>query len=191
MAYGDGPPAAPLADFVEAVRATYAALGALRVTPGDGLIEWIDGAKYEAMEGAPPRIWVKSGDGTLGAPDRIGQMFAGSLAETCSFHLWGAEGDTDASQKTDAKSMLVRLLNVLRLRGPGRLKTVTVVWPSPTNILEHGAECRVDIRYTWQIPRDGAVWAIALTPASPPDPMKPNGPTGVDFSLDLTPAVER
>jgi len=192
--HGDGPPVSTLDDVIDGVRAVFEAASMLRVTPGDGLIEWLIGERYDGQEGAPPRVFVLTGeDGSVGGPDRIGGgMFVAGVRERCTFLIWGAETAADGDRYRAAKDIGVDLTNALRLVAPGKIKGLQLRRPYKTDILTYGEQYRLGVEYAWNVPRRARIWNVAVTPNAAPDPMKPNGPTANETrSLDLTPDVER
>jgi hypothetical protein len=118
-------------------------------------------------------------------------MHVAGVKERCTFLIWGAETTADGDRYRAAKSLGIDLINALRLVAPGRLKGLTLRRPYTSDLLTFGEEYRLNVEYSWNVPRRAAIWNVAITPNAPPDPMRPNGPGTQDFSLDLTPEVDR
>ncbi len=185
--HGQGPPASTIDDFVAAVKGTLAAVGALRVTPGDGLIEWLEGDRHDLEEGCPPRVFVLIGDtGALGPPLTISGGNIASIRENARFFVWGAETADDADRHRAAMVLAMRLINCFLKVAPGRIKLGRLERSSKTSIVTFGEEYQIGVEWAWSVPRDAAIWAVPVTPVSPVDPAKPNGDTGVSFDVTIT-----
>lgn len=185
--HGEGPPVSMLDDLLEAIRYRLEAVGALRVTPGDGRIEWLIGERYEEQEGAPPRIFVLvNQDGQLGPPNKLGAGFIAGITERCKFLIWGAETPADGDRYRAAKAIMVRLINAIRASAPGRATGLRIVRSDTPKIVTYGEEYQLNMDYFWAVPKDAAIWAVPTTPVSPPDPDRPHGDTGYDFEV-ITP----
>jgi hypothetical protein len=192
--HGDGPPVSTLDDVIEGVRSVLSDAGLLRVTPGDGLIEWLIGERYDGQHGTPPRVFVLVGeDGSVGGPDRVGAgLYVAGTKERCTFLIWGDETTADGDRYRAAKDIGIDLINALRLVAPGRLKSLTLRRPYASDINTFGEEYRLNVEYHWNVPRRARIWNVSITPAATPDPMRPNGPTDNETrSFDLTPDVTR
>lgn len=185
--HGQGPNPSTLDDLIQAMHTRLAALGRIRVEPGDGKIEWLVGERYEGANGCPPRIWVYTGeDGSLGAPDRAGAGYVAGVTERCTFYLWGDETTADMDRQRAAKLLGMSVINLLRALAPGRIKGMRFTRPVKTDILTYGEELRLAVEYAWNVPRDAAIWNVAVSPISPPDPDRPQGSTGKTVEVDTT-----
>jgi hypothetical protein len=187
MAHSDGPPVSTLDDVLEGVRLVLSTAGYLRTGNHPPGIEWLVGERYEQSEGAPPRVLVLVGeDGSVGGPGAVDAGYVAGVTERCTMLLWGDETTADGDRYRAAKQIAVTVVNALRLVAPGRLAGLTLRRPYKTDLLTYGEEYRLTFSYFWRVPRVAAIWSVPVTPISPPDPMRPNGDTGLDFTLTPT-----
>jgi hypothetical protein len=184
--HGEGPPISMLDDLLEAIRHRLEVVGALRVTPGDGRIEWLIGERYEQQEGAPPRIFVLlDQDGALGPPHKLGGGYIAGITERCKFLIWGAETPADGDRYRAAKAILVRLVNAIRASAPGRVKGLRITRGDTPAIVSYGEEYQLSMEYLWPVPVDARIWAVPTTPVAPTDPDRPHGDTGNEFDVQV------
>jgi hypothetical protein len=185
MAHGDGPPVSMLDDLLAAIRFRLNAVGALRVTPGDGKIEWLIGERYEQQDGVPPRIFaLVNQDGKLSGPNKLGAGFIAGITERCTFLIWGAETVADGDRYRAAKAVMVRLINAILASAPARAFGMRITRSDTPKIVTYGEEYQLSIDYFWSVPRDAAIWNVPITAVAPPDPDRPHGDTGYTFEVD-------
>lgn len=144
------------------------------------------GERYLKQRGAPPRIVVVPGQGSIGAPTSIGAGNIGKDVEEIRAFLWAGENTNDLRRYSEIESMKDRYINVLRKIIPGKL-VMRVVNPALlSNIVTFGEDRQIVAEYTREVPRDAAIWNVPIVPKSPPDPDRPHGDTGYEFVVEAT-----
>lgn len=169
-------------------------MGSQARTDGDG-VGWTPflyiGERYLKQHGAPPRIVVVPGAGEIGGPRNIGGGDIAKDIEEIRAYIWAGEAADDLARYAAIEDMKDRWLNVLAKVLVGRKESKTVNPTLISNIVTFGEDRQIITRYERQVPRDAAIWNVALTPISPPDAMRPNGSTGDTVVVDITPQGER
>lgn len=103
-----------------------------------------------------------------------------------------AEPPYDASRTDLAMQLMVRLVNALRRASAGAIRQTKIERAQDPNAESYGESYRLSFAYSWGVPRDRAIWAVPSTPKSPPDRMRPEGPSGLLVpTLDVTTNGER
>ena len=161
---------------------------------GDG-VGWTPfiyiGERYLKQHGAPPRIVVVPGAGEIGAPANKGGGDIAKDVEEIRAYLWAGEAADDLARYAAIETMKDRWINVLAKTLVGRKESKTINPALISNIATFGEDRLVVTRYDRQVPRDAAIWKVPITAISPPDPMRPNGNTGDEIVVDITPEIER
>jgi hypothetical protein len=150
------------------------------------------GEKYLKQNEAPNRVIFVVGDGVwMGAP-KLAAKLVGAVSDSCTAFIWGAETSDDWTRNNAALALRRRLIGALHRVAPGRIMPGAVERLRDTNLLTYGEEYRLTFTYREDIP---VVKSIALLPApdgvtSPPNPLKPNGDTGLELEIEMTVAPE-
>lgn len=169
-------------------------MGSQARTGGDG-VGWDPflyvGERYLKEHGSAPRIIVVPGAGEFGAPRSVGSGNVARDVEEIRAYLWAGEASDDLARYAAIESMKDRWINVIRKIMPARAEIKTVNPALVSNIVTFGEDRLIVTRYERQVPRDAAIWNVPITPISPPDAMRPNGDTGVEFEVVITPEVQR
>lgn len=169
-------------------------MGSQARTSGDG-VGWTPflyvGERYLKQQGAPQRIVIVPGAGEVSAPRNIGAGNVARDVEEIRAYLWAGESTDDIARYAEIESMKDRWINVIRKLMPGRAEIHTVNPTLISNIANFGEDRLIITRYERTVPRDAAIWNVALTPISPPDAMRPNGDTGDTVEVDITAEAER
>ncbi len=136
---------------------------------------------------SPNRIVFVAGDGTWTGAPKLAAKLVGAVSDSCTALIWGRETTDDFTRNDAALVLRSRLIAALHRVAPGRITPGAVERLRDTNILTYGEEYRLTFSYREDI---AVIKSIALLPAplgptSPPDPLKPNGDTG----LELTPVI--
>lgn len=169
-------------------------MGSQARSSGDG-VGWTPflyiGERYLEQHGAPPRIVVVPGAGEIGAPANKGGGDVAKDIEEIRAYLWAGEAADDLARYAAIEDMKDRWINVLRKIMPGRAEIRTVNPSLVSNIVTFGEDRQIVTRYERQVPRDAAIWKVPITAISPPDPLRPNGGTGDEIVVAITPEIER
>ncbi len=149
------------------------------------------GERYLRQTGAPPRIVIVPGDGTLEGPGRLGDGNIARNIEEIRAFLWGAESTDDIARYAAIEAMKDVWENILRKVIEGRVRSRTVNPTLNANIVTYGEDRQLVATYSRGVPRDAAIWAVEQTAVTPPDPMRPNGNNGLSYTLTPTIEIER
>ena len=182
-AHGQGPPRTTVAQVMADIIRHYVAVA----DPLSAANRILVGERRKAPLGAPPRLVMVRAGGNVTGPDTMGDGNLARFPQGFRAYLWGAETVDDLTRYDAVDDMFDRFVNVVRKVIPGRC-AITVVDPADTSVQTFGEQLQVLVTFSRGVPRDAAVWAVPVTPVSPPDPMRPNGDTGTMFDLDA--AVE-
>ncbi len=147
------------------------------------------GERYLKQHGAPPRIVIVPSSGTIEGPGRIGDGNVARDLEEVRAYLWAAEAADDIARYAAIQDAKDAWTNIVRkvLSARGKFETHTVTPTITANVVTFGEDRQLVATYSRGVPKNAAIWAVAETPISPPDAMRPNGSTGYDVpSLDLT-----
>jgi len=145
------------------------------------------GDRYLGQHGSTPRIVLVRGDGKSGGPGRVGDgLHVAANEQKMIAAVWADESTTDLLRYAVLEAMLDRFENIVRKVGVGKVRLENLAPSTRTNIVTWGEDMQVHVMYSRLVPRDAAVDAVPIEPVSPYDPMRPNGDTGLDFSLALT-----
>lgn len=176
--HGQGPPRSTVADVMRSVVEHYIAVS-------DPTVFYI-GEEYLKTEGAPGRIILVRGGGKAGGPQTFGAGNVATFAQSFTAYVWGAEAADRLARYTAVDAMVDRYVNALRKIIPGRCEIRTIDPAVETNVVTFGEELQVVAVYSRPIPRDAAIWDVPITPVSPPDAMRPNGDTGLEYVLETS-----
>lgn len=190
--HGQGPPRSAIGATMAALAAALTAAGYGRdPVANPGGIEILIGERYLQQEGFPPRLVLVRASGRASGPGRIGDGNVANWAQGFTCYLWGAETAADATRYDAQDALVDQVVNAVRFLMPGRAE-ISVVNPLvASNIVTFGEELQVLVTYTRGVPRDAAIWALSVTPVSPPDPMRPNGDQGTTFGINAATAGSR
>lgn len=158
----------------------------------DPLTKVYNGEKYLRQNESANRIVFVAGDGTWTGAPKLAAKMVGAVNDSCTALIWGAETTDDFARNDAALALRRRLIGALHRVAPGRITPGAVERLRDTNLLTYGEEYRLTFSYREDIL---AVKSIALLPAplgvtSPPNPMKPNGDTGLELTPVITMAPE-
>lgn len=93
----------------------------------------------------------------------------------------------DATRSDLATQLTMRLINAIARTAAGNISRTKVEKSADPNQEAYGETYRISFAYSWGVPRDRAIWAVPTTPISPPDRMRPEGPSGLLVpTLDVT-----
>jgi len=141
------------------------------------------GERYLKQTGAPPRIVIVPGNGELGGPRTMGAGNVAQDTEEIRAFLWAAEVADDLARYAAIENAKDIWINIVRKLMPGRSEIRTVNPTITANIVTFGEDRQMIVRYGRDVPRDAAIWNVAITPISPPDPDRPQGDTGYEFEV--------
>lgn len=159
-------------------------MGSQRDANGVGWTPFIYvGERYLKQGGAPPRIVIVPGGGEISGPKTFGSGNVAKDVEEIRAFLWAAEASDDLVRYAAIEDMKDRWANVIRKLMPGSAQLRTVNPTLVSNVVTFGEDRQVIVKYERQVPRDAAIWDVPITPASPSDPMRPNGDTGLEYVL--------
>lgn len=176
--HGQGPPRSTVADVMLSIVEHYTAVA-------DPTVFFI-GEEYLRQEGAPGRIVLVRGGGKASGPQTFGAGNVATFAQSFTAYIWGAGAVDRLQQYTAADAMLDRYINALRKIIPGRCELRTVDPLVETHVVTFGEELQVVAVWHRPVPRDAAIWDVGVTPVSPPDPDRPHGDTGLEYSVDVS-----
>lgn len=147
------------------------------------------GERYLKQHGAPPRIVIVQGDGSL-APgstrQRIGDGNPKRYEVEVRAFLWGAETVDDIGRYAAVESMIDTYSNIVDKVCPGAKGFRTVSPTMNANIVTFGEDRQVVWTYSRNVPRDGIIDAVPVTPQPTLDAMRPNGDLGTTYATDPT-----
>lgn len=154
----------------------------------DPTTEVLKGERYLRQEGAANRVIFVIGDGTWSGAPKIGAKLVGAVNDSCTAFIWGVETTDDFTRDDAALVLRRRLISALHRVAPGRITPGAVRRLRDTNIITYGEEYQIDFSYREDI---GVVRTIAELVAtdgvtSPPNPLKPNGATGLELEVVTT-----
>ena len=138
------------------------------------------GERYLRQHGAPPRIVIVQGSGEESGPGRVGDGNIARKTAQIVAYLWAAESADDLVRYAAIEAAEDAWSNTVGKVIPGRSVRRTVNPTITANIVTFGEDRQFIVDYSRGVPRDAAIWAVPVTPISPPDPMRPNGDTGYD-----------
>lgn len=149
------------------------------------------GERYLRQHGAPPRIVIVPGDGTLEGPGRVGDGNVARDVEEIRAYLWAGEASDDIARYAAIEAAKDAWINILRKVIGGRVQHRTVNPTINANVVSFGEDRQLVATYSRGVPRDAAIWAVEQTPITPPDPMRPNGDNGLSYTFTPTVEIER
>lgn len=173
-----------------------AGMGSQRDTNGVGWTPLVYvGERYLKQHGAPPRIVIVQGDGSLAQGSnprigdgsnrqRIGDGNPKRYAVEVRAFLWGAESTDDLARYAAVEAMIDLFSNIVDKVAPGAMGFRTVSPTMNANILTFGEDRQVVWSYSRNVPRDGRVWAVPVTPQPTLDAMRPNGDLGTTYTVN-------
>lgn len=150
--------------------------------------EVLCGERYLQQDGAANRVLFVITDGDWTGAPKIGAKLVGGVNDGCLVYIWGAESADDFARYDAANLLRQIFVNALHRVAPGRYAPAAVNRLRGTNELTYGEEYSLAFTYREDI---GRIKSIANLPAqggptSPPDPLKPNGDTGLSLTVDIT-----
>lgn len=141
--------------------------------------------------GSAPRIvFVPDEEGTLGGPLKLNAGYVASWTHGCTVHVLGVEPGDEEGRFEPAYALAARVVTAIKaldpahlVVAPGRPKDV-----SPLKVGAPGSAIAFTFTFATNIAQDAAILAASkqLTPISPPDPDRPEGDTGLSFTLSTT-----
>lgn len=161
-----------------------AGMGSQRDANGVGWTPFLYiGERYLKQHGAPPRIVVIQGNGEISGPRKLGDGNIAKDVEEITAFLWASEALDDLARYAEIEAMKDAWINMIRKVMPARAEIRSVNPVVTSNIVTFGEDRQIITRYERQVPRDGAIWNVPVTPISPPDPDRPHGDTGYTFEV--------
>jgi hypothetical protein len=144
------------------------------------------GERYLRQTGAPPRIIIVPGSGTIESPGRVGNGNIARDVEEIRAYLWAAENADDLARYAAIENAKDMWINVIRKVMPGRAELRTINPTIVANIVTFGEDRQLVATYSRGVPRSGAIWAVPTTPQPTLDAMRPNGDLGTTYVVDPT-----
>ncbi len=175
-AHGQGPPRSTVANAMRAIVDVYAAVSDPTV--------FLIGERHLGEEGAPGRIIMVRGDGNVSGSGRVGDGNVARAGHTLTAYLWAAEDVDDLARYDAIDDMEDRFINAVLARVPGRESISTLSAATTPGIVSFGESLQITVTLSRGVPRDAAIWAAPITPQPTPDPMRPNGDSGLSFSVN-------
>jgi hypothetical protein len=165
-----------------------AGMGSQRDTNGVGWTPLVYvGERYLRQHGAPPRLVIVQGDGSLAqgsTRQRIGDGNPHRYEVEVRAFLWAAEAADDLARYTAIETGVDLYSSIVDKVAPGSKGFRTVNPTITANILTFGEDRQVIWSYSRNVPRDGRVLAVPTIPAPSLDIMRPNGDLGTTFTIN-------
>lgn len=120
---------------------------------------------------------VKSG--TSASNEGPTGMGSGIPDGSTAWDFLSVEVPYDATRSDLATQLCMRLINAIARAGAGNISRTKVEKSTDPNTEGYGENYRLRFTYSWGVPRDRAIWSVSSTPVSPPDRMRPEGPSGL------------
>lgn len=154
----------------------------------DPTTEVLCGERYLAGDGAANRVLFVITSGTWTGAPKIGAKLVGGVNDGCVVYIWGAETADDFTRYDAANVLRARFMNAIHRVAPGRYVPGAVDRLRGTNELTYGEEYSLAFTYAEHVRRNKTIADLAATDGvtSPPNPLMPNGATGLELEVVTT-----